>query len=337
MIYLKNDYSEGAHPRVLSALIETNLEATTSYGEDEYCAKAAAKIKKVFACPDADVHFLVGGTQTNQTALSAFLRPWEAAVGTELAHIATHETGSIEATGHKVLTAHAPDGLLTPAMVEEICSRHESEHMVKPKILYISDSTEVGTIYHKAELAALSECAHQRDMYLYLDGARLASALTSPENDIAPEDLAKYCDAFYVGGTKNGALFGEALVLVNDALKPDFRYGLKQHGGMLAKGRLLGVQFDELFTDGLWFTIAGHANKLAKKLQDGIVEKGYSLLVHSPSNQIFPIFPDALVKKLAESFAFEEQGAAGEGLTCIRLVTSWATKEDAVDAFLAQI
>ena len=171
----------------------------------------------------------------------------------------------------------------------------------------------------------------------YVPLLRRRAALTSPENDIAPEDLAKYCDAFYVGGTKNGALFGEALVLVNDALKPDFRYGLKQHGGMLAKGRLLGVQFDELFTDGLWFTIAGHANKLAKKLQDGIVEKGYSLLVHSPSNQIFPIFPDALVKKLAESFAFEEQGAAGEGLTCIRLVTSWATKEDAVDAFLAQI
>ena len=243
MIYLKNDYSEGCLPEVLDALTKTNFEATTGYGEDEYCRDAANKIRAVFGCPDADVHFLVGGTQTNQTAISAFLRPWEAAVGTHLAHIATHETGSIEATGHKVLTACAPDGILTPEMVRDIVAVHDSEHMVKAKLVYISDSTEVGTIYSKAQLTALHDCCRELGLYLYLDGARLASALTSPANDVAPEDLPKLCDAFYIGGTKNGALFGEALVIVNDALKPDFRYGLKQHGGMLAKGRLLGVQF----------------------------------------------------------------------------------------------
>lgn len=336
MIYLKNDYSEGCLPEVLDALTKSNFEATTGYGEDDYCRDAADKIRTVFGCPDVDVHFLVGGTQTNQTAISAFLRPWEAAVGTHLAHIATHETGSIEATGHKVLTAFAPDGILTPEMVRDIVAVHDSEHMVKAKLVYVSDSTEVGTIYSKAQLTALHDCCRELGLYLYLDGARLGSALTSPANDIAPEDLPKLCDAFYIGGTKNGALFGEALVIVNDALKPDFRYGLKQHGGMLAKGRLLGVQFGTLFTDDLWFNAARHANTLAARLQDGIVQKGYKLLVPSPSNQIFPIFPNELVEKLSEQFAFEVQSEEN-GFTCIRLVTSWATKDDAVDAFLAAI
>ena len=336
MIYLKNDYSEGCLPEVLDALTKSNFEATTGYGEDEYCLDAANKIRAVFGCPDADVHFLVGGTQTNQTAISAFLRPWEAAVGTHLAHINTHETGSIEATGHKVLTAYAPDGILTADMVRQIVAVHDSEHMVKAKLVYVSDSTEVGTIYSKTQLTALHDCCRELGLYLYLDGARLGSALTSPENDISPVDLPQLCDAFYVGGTKNGAMFGEALVIVNDALKPDFRYGLKQHGGMLAKGRLLGVQFGTLFTNDLWFNAARHANTLAARLQDGIVQKGYKLLVPSPSNQIFPIFPNELVEKLSEQFAFEVQSEEN-GFTCIRLVTSWATKDDAVDAFLAAI
>lgn len=337
MIYLKNDYSEGCHPEVLAALTRTNLEATTGYGEDEYCKAAAEKIKARFQCPDADVHFLVGGTQVNFTALDAFLRPWEAAVATSLGHIAVHETGAVEGTGHKVLTAPCTDGILTPLMVREIVAAHPNEHMVKPRIVYISDSTEVGTIYHKAELAALHDCCQELGLLLYLDGARLASALTSPENDIAPEDLPRYCDAFYVGGTKNGALFGEALVIVNDALKPDFRYAIKQHGGMLAKGRLLGVQFGALFENDLWFTIARHANALADKLQSGIEKAGYSLLVHSPSNQVFPIFPDEMVRKLEKDFAFEIQAHPAPGQTCIRLVTSWATEEAAVDAFLKAI
>lgn len=337
MIYLKNDYSEGCHPNVLAALTKTNLEATTGYGCDEYCKQAADKIKARFGCPDADVHFLVGGTQVNFTVLSAFLRPWEAAIATSLGHIAVHETGAVEGTGHKVLTAPCTDGILTPEMVRAIVAAHPDEHMVKPRIVYISDSTEVGTIYHKEQLAALHQCCKELGLLLYLDGARLASALTSPENDLAPEDLAKYCDAFYIGGTKNGALFGEALVIVNDALKPDFRYAIKHHGGMLAKGRLLGVQFGALFENDLWFEIARHANALAAKLQNGIEAAGYKLLVHSPSNQIFPIFPDEMVERLSRDFAFEVQNRPREGYTCIRLVTSWATGESAVDAFLSAI
>ncbi len=337
MIYLKNDYSEGCHPAVLAALTRTNLEATTGYGGDAYCKDAAEKIKARFGCPDADVHFLVGGTQVNFTAINAFLRPWEAAVATSLGHIAVHETGAVEGTGHKVLTAPCTDGILTPEMVRSIAAAHPDEHMVKPRIVYISDSTEVGTIYHKEQLRALHDCCKELGLLLYLDGARLASALTSPENDLLPEDLPKYCDAFYVGGTKNGALFGEALVIVNDALKPDFRYAIKHHGGMLAKGRLLGVQFGALFENDLWFEIARHANTLAAKLQNGITAAGYSLLVHSPSNQVFPIFPDELVKKLEKDFAFEIQAHPAQGQTCIRLVTSWATEETAVDAFLQAI
>ncbi len=337
MIYLKNDYSEGCHPAVLEKLTQTNLEATTGYGCDDYCKAAADRIKARFQCPDADVHFLVGGTQVNFTALDAFLRPWEAAVCTELGHIAVHETGAVEGTGHKVLTAPCTDGILTPEMVRKIVAAHPDEHMVKPRLVYISDSTEVGTIYSKAQLVALHDCCKELGLLLYLDGARLASALTSAENDLQPEDLAQYCDAFYIGGTKNGALFGEALVIVNEALKPDFRYAIKQHGGMLAKGRLLGVQFDALFEQDRWFDIARHANALAAKLQDGIVKAGYSLLVRSPSNQIFPIFPDELVEKLAKDFAFEIQKHPAEGMTCIRLVTSWATEEAAVDAFLKAI
>lgn len=284
MICFRNDYSEGAHPKVLAALTETNYLATPGYGEDEFCAKAAETVRRRFACEDAHVHFLVGGTQTNFTAISAFLRPWEAVVATDTAHIACHETGAVEARGHKVITVPNKDGKLTPEALKAACAEHAAGsvgHMVLPRMVYISNATELGTIYTEAELTALRAACDELGLYLYLDGARLGAALTALGNDLSPEDLPRLCDAFYIGGTKNGLLFGECLVIVNDDLKPCFRYALKQGGGMLAKGRLLGVQFQAMLEDDLWLTMARHANELAQKLSAGIEKAGYSLYVFS--------------------------------------------------------
>lgn len=337
MHYLKNDYSEGCHPRILEALSKTNLESTTGYGLDEYCTQAASRIKEVFSCPDADIHFLVGGTQANAAMLGHILRPYEAAIAVSTGHINVHESGAVEATGHKVVTYPNPTGKVTPEMVERALTDNPDEHTVTPGAVYISNATEIGTIYSKSELSALSECCKQHDLYLYLDGARLGSALTSGENDLSPADLAKYCDAFYIGGTKNGALFGEAMVIVNDRLKRQFRPSMKQRGAMLAKGRLLGIQFLELFRDDLWFDLAKRENALASRLQSGLAEKGVKLLVHSPTNQIFPIFSNEEVEKLKQDFAFEIWGKYDETHTIIRLVTSWATRPETVDAFLQAI
>ncbi len=337
MIFFKNDYSEGALPEVLDALQKTNLVPTAGYGLDPFCEEAAEKLKARFACPDADVHFLVGGTQANYTCISAFLRPWEAVIAADTGHIACHETGAVEARGHKVCTAHTEDGKLTPDMVRAVFAENQTwnlEHMVYPKMVYVSNSTELGTIYSKAELTALRAVCDELGLYLYLDGARLASALTCETNDLQPEDLPKVCDAFYVGGTKNGLLFGEAVVLVNDALKPYFRNMIKQCGGMLSKGRLLGVQFGVYFENDLWLDAARHANRMIALLKNGIAEKGYRFFADSPTNQVFPIFPDALVEKLAEDFAFEYQAVLPGGETAIRLVTSWATRKEDVDTFL---
>lgn len=337
MYYLKNDYSEGCHPRILEALQRTNLEATTGYGLDDYCTEAAELIKKTFACPDADVHFLVGGTQTNATMISHILRPYEAAITVTTGHIAIHESGAVEATGHEVLTYPSAAGKVTPEIIHQAFIDNPDEHTVEPGMVYLSDATEIGTVYTRQELKAVHDCCREKGIYLYLDGARLGAALTSPESDLQPEDLAKLTDAFYIGGTKNGALFGEALVIVNDSLKKHFRTTMKQKGGMLAKGRLLGIQFKELFQDGLWFDLARHANDLAGKLQQGLKEKGVKLMVESPTNQIFPIFPDEEVQRLAESFAFEIWGKNNDGTTTIRLVTSWASDPGVVDAFLNAI
>lgn len=337
MIFFKNDYSEGALPEVLDALQKTNLVPTAGYGLDPFCEEAAEKLKNRFACPNADVHFLVGGTQANFTCISAFLRPWEAVIAAATAHIACHETGAVEARGHKVCTAFSEDGKLTPDMVRAVFAENQTwnlEHMVYPKMVYISDSTELGTIYTKAELTALRQVCDELGLYLYLDGARLASALTCDANDLHPEDLPKLCDAFYVGGTKNGLLFGEAVVLVNDALKPYFRNMIKQCGGMLSKGRLLGVQFGVYFENDLWLDTARHANRMVALLKNGIAEKGYRFFADSPTNQVFPIFPDSLVETLAKDYAFEYQAVLPGGETAIRLVTSWATREEDVQAFL---
>lgn len=337
MYHFRNDYSEGAHPQVLSALVETNLISTPGYGQDQYCAAAAQMVQERFRCPDASVHFLVGGTQTNFTAITAFLRPWEAAVAVDTGHIAVHETGAVEARGHKVLTVPHENGKLPPATLQALWDAHaagDPGHMVLPKLLYLSDSTELGTIYTKAELTALRQLCDRLGMYLYLDGARLASALTAPGNDLTPEDLPNLCDAFTLGGTKNGLLFGECLVITNPALMPQFRYCLKQCGGMLAKGRLLGVQFAAILEQDLWLELGRHANGQAARITQGLLDRGYSLYAPSPTNQVFPIVSKEKRQELEQQFTFELTAPVDATHDAIRLVTSWATEDEAVDALL---
>lgn len=337
MIYLKNDYSEGCHPRLLEALSQTNLEATTGYGLDEYSMEASRLIKKSFSCPDADVHFLVGGTQANLTMIGHSLKSFEAVICAVTGHIHVHEGGAVEGTGHKILAYPSKTGKVTPEMIAQAMKDNPDEHTVVPGMVYISNATEIGTVYTKEELAALSGCCKAHGLYLYMDGARLGSALTSTESDLTPANLAAYCDAFYIGGTKNGALFGEAMVILNDTLKKHFRNSLKHQGAMLAKGRLLGIQFTELFRDDLWFRLAAHANALAGRLQTGLQEKGIALANLSPTNQIFPILPNEQIQRLSQKFAFELWGTVDETHSIVRLVTSWATPDEAVDVFLQEV
>ena len=337
MYSFRNDYSEGAHPKILQALADTNLVQTAGYGMDPYCQAAADTICRLCEAPAAAVHFLVGGTQVNLVTLDAFLQSYEAAIAPRTGHINTHETGAIEATGHKVCTVDCPDGKLTPALIESVLAEHNgTEHMVLPRLVYISDTTELGTIYTKAELTALRQCCDAHNLYLYLDGARLGSALTAPGSDLSLPDLAVLTDAFTIGGTKNGALFGEALVLPHPL--PHFRWHMKQRGAVLAKGRLLGLQFQVLLKDGLYFDLARRANALALRLRDGIAALGYAFPVDSPSNQQFPVLPNDMIKKLqALGYEFEIDHVVDASRTCIRLVTSWSTPESAVDAFLADL
>ncbi|WP_308527310.1 beta-eliminating lyase-related protein [uncultured Oscillibacter sp.] len=337
MYSFRNDYSEGAHPQVLQALTDTNAVQTVGYGMDPYCQAAADTIRRLCAAPDADVHFLVGGTQVNLVTIDAFLQSYEAVIAAQTGHVSTHETGAIEATGHKVCTVESPDGKLTPALVESVLAQHNgTEHMVLPRLVYISDTTEIGTIYTKAELTALRRCCDAHGLVLYLDGARLGSALTAPGNDLTLPDLAALTDAFTIGGTKNGALFGEALVLTRPL--PHYRWHMKQRGAVLAKGRLLGIQFQALLEDGLYFDLARHANQLALRLRDGIAALGYPFPVDSPSNQQFPVLPNATVQKLQElGYEFEIDHVVDADHTCIRLVTSWATPESAMESFLRDL
>ena len=341
MIYFNNDYTEGCHEKVLEALIRTNMEQTPGYGEDAYCARAAEKIRKLCGRADLAVHFLVGGTQTNLTVIDAALRPHQGALCAVSGHIHVHETGAVEATGHKVLTLPSVDGKVNAGQVEAAVLAHRSdgafEHMVQPKLVYISHPTELGTLYSLAELEALSETCHKLGLYLFLDGARLGYGLAAKESDVTLTDIARLCDVFYIGGTKVGALFGEAVVIGNPALAEDFRYLIKQHGGMLAKGRLLGVQFDALMTDDLYVTIAGHAVRLADKLRNCFAELGYPLLVSGITNQIFPILPDVVLEQLAEKYVFCEQERVDETHRAVRFCTSWATREEAVDAFCVDL
>lgn len=335
MIYFNNDYSEGCHQRVLDALVRTNLVQTLGYGEDEYCAQAAAKIKALCGREDVAVHFLVGGTQANLTVIAAALRPHQGALCPVGGHINVHETGAVEATGHKVLTVPSDDGKITAQQVKDTVLAHRAdgsfEHMVQPKLVYISNPTEYGTLYSLSELEALSAACRELGLYLFLDGARLGYGLMAEGYDVTMKDIARLCDVFYIGGTKVGALFGEAVVICNDALKEDFRYIIKQHGGMLAKGRLLGVQFDALLTDNLYFEISLHAVHMADKIRATLEELGVSHLVPGITNQIFPILSDKCLEQLAKEFCFTEMERVSDTHRAIRFCTSWATTEENVD------
>lgn len=335
MIYsFNNDYSEGAHPRILQALMETNLQQNDGYSMDLHTAHAKELIKQEIGRDDADIHIIVGGTQTNTLGIKAALRPHQAVICAETGHINVHETGAIEATGHKVLGQPSTDGKLTPAHIQAALDWHTDEHMVQPKMVYISNATEVGTQYTKAELEAISAFCKQHGLYLFLDGARLGAALTSRTNDLTLADIARLTDLFYIGGTKNGALFGEALIISHPAIKEDFRFLIKQHGAMLAKGWLLGIQFEELFQNNLFCEMAGHANEMAEQLRRGIADCGYTFHWDSTTNQLFPVLPNAVMDELAKDFLFSKQLTIDGNHTCIRLVTSWATRQDGVDAFL---
>lgn len=337
MIYFTSDYCEGCHESILRRLAETNLEQTSGYGTDPHCARAAELIRKECGDDSLAVHFLVGGTQANLTVIDAALRPHQAVVGAQSAHINVHETGAVEATGHKVLSLPSDDGKITARQVRELVLAHRAdesmEHTVQPKMVYISNPTELGTIYTKAELTALSGTCRELGLYLFLDGARLGYGLACRENDLTMADIARLCDVFYIGGTKVGALFGEAVVIANSALKEDFRYLIKQHGGMLAKGRLLGIQFETLFEDGLYYRISAHALELAEKLRTALESAGCKFYVDSPTNQIFPVLPDEVLEKLAQKYAYTYQCRIDSQTSAIRLCTSWATDPAAVDVF----
>lgn len=337
MYSFMNDYSEGAHPRILNALLETNLEQTDGYGLDTYTRKAVELLKQRIGRQDIDIHLFSGGTQTNLTSLSAFLRPHEAAIAANTGHILVHETGAIEATGHKVISVEVGNGKLNTSNIKAVLDAHPDEHMVKPKLVYISNPTEIGSIYNKGELEQLSRFCKDNNLFLFMDGARLGSALCSDENDLELSDLATLTDAFYIGGTKNGALLGEALVICRDSLKEDYRFHMKQKGALLAKGRLLGLQFLELFRDNLYFDLARHANKMAGILKEEISKAGFTFLTHSPSNQIFPIMPNQVILELQKNYSFYVWEKVDDDNSAIRLVTSWATKEDAVTAFVADM
>lgn len=334
MYSFKNDYSDGGHPEILKIMSETAGFQDEGYGEDSYSEKARALLKDQIGSEEADIHFIVGGTLTNLVAISAFLRPHEAVISAESGHIYVHETGAVEATGHKVFPLNSDDGKIVPHKVRMVVQEHHFEHMVKPRLLYISQSTEVGTIYSLEELKELRELCDELGLLLYLDGARLGSALCSAKSDMSLKDIAALCDAFYIGGTKNGALFGEAMVICNDTLKSDFRYLMKQRGAILAKGRILGQQFQALFQDGLFFELAEHANKMAAKLQKGIKEAGHELKFTSYTNQIFPILPERIVSELEEKYHFYRWEESDEGMITVRLICSWQTEEKYVDSFI---
>lgn len=337
MIYFKSDYTLGACPEVFRAMADINMVHTPGYGEDKFCDEAIDTIKGEIGRSDAAVHLLVGGTQVNLTAISAFLRPHEAAIAAYTGHINVHETGAIEATGHKVTAVPSADGLVSPSEIEKVIKSHTDEHMVKPRLVYISQSTELGTVYTKKQLTELREICNRYNLYLYMDGARLGCGLTAEPCDLTLEDIAQLTDAFYIGGTKNGAMFGEALVILNDALKSDFRYHIKQKGGMLAKGRFLGVQFSALFKDNLYFRLAEKANRTAQRLSEGFKAAGILLFIESPTNQIFPVLNTDMIKELEKEFAFEMWEPIDDTKAAVRFVTSWATADAEVDALIKAI
>ncbi len=329
MIYFNSDYTEGAHPKVLQKLVDTNLEQTPGYGTDDYCRQAADKIREACGREDVDVHFLMGGTQANLTVISSVLRPHQGVISAITGHINVHETGAIEATGHKVLGLQSSDGKLTSAQIEAVIDAHRSdesyEHIVQPKMVYISNPTEIGTIYSKTELSDISRVCRDNGIILYMDGARLGYGLAAPGNDLDLPTIANLCDVFYIGGTKVGAMFGEAVVITRQELKEDFRYIIKQKGGMLAKGRLLGLQFLTLFEDGLYNEISSHAVNLAMQIKEACKAKGYPFMIDSVTNQQFPIMPDSVLEVLGKEYTYSWWARMDETHSAVRFCTSWAT------------
>lgn len=335
MIRFDCDYLEGAHPRIIKKLVETNLEQTAGYGCDPHCDRAKELIKKACNTPESDVHFLVGGTQTNTAVISSALRIHQGVISAQSGHINVHESGAIEATGHKVLALPSNDGKLTANQIEEYFNVHHNdichEHMVQPAMVYISFPTEGGTIYTKNELKNIYAVCQNTGMYLYIDGARLGYGLASEDCDLTLPDVAANCDIFYIGGTKVGALFGEALVINNEHLKKDFRYVIKQKGGLLAKGRLLGIQFETLFEDGLYFEISAHAIECAKRIHNIFESCGYGFLFDSKTNQQFPIIPDNELEILAKDFTYDYWCTLPDGKSGVRFCSSWATTKENLD------
>lgn len=334
MYSFKNDYCEGAHPKILEALQNSNMIQEEGYGLDSHTQNAAAAIKELVGDFQCGIHLISGGTLTNLIAISAFLRPHEACIAVTTGHIATHETGAIEATGHKILTVESSTGKLTAELIEPVLVEHHFEHMVKPKLVYISNPTELGTVYSKNELQALHDYCKLKNLILYCDGARLGAALTVKNSDVTMKDIYNMTDAFYIGATKIGALMGEALVLRNYDLKEEFRFLVKQRGALLSKGRVLGIQFEELFRNNLYFELAGHANAMAQILTDELKKLGCSFLINSPTNQIFPIIKNSVIEQLLKEFEFYTWEKIDDDHSAVRLITSWATKEDAVYSFI---
>lgn len=335
MLSFESDYTEGAHEKILQRLMETNLESLSGYGSDSYCESAKQKIREACGCPDADVHFLVGGTQTNATVIDAVLNKYEGVVAARTGHISTHEAGAIELTGHKVLTIEEHEGKISPDQLEAYLKTFwedgNHDHMVFPGMVYISHPTEYGTLYSLNELQEISSICQRYEIPLYLDGARLGYGLMSKETDVSLEDIARYCDVFYIGGTKVGALCGEAVVFTKGNTPRHFMTMVKQHGALLAKGRLLGIQFDTLFTDHLYFDISRHAIRMAEKLKRIFQENGYQLYIDSPTNQQFVILENEQMAHLQEEVRFSFWEAWDESHTVVRFATSWATREEDID------
>jgi len=326
--FFRNDYGEGAHPIVMRRLMETNLEHTCGYGLDDYSLAAAALIREKCGKPEAAVHMMVGGTSANMVALSAFMRPYEAAISAESGHINVHETGTIEGSGHKVLVAASRDGKVLPEGVRAVVKAHTDEHMVHPRVLYISQPTEIGTVYSLDELCALRAVCDECGLIFYADGARLGSALTCSEATATLRDMADLLDCFYIGGTKNGLLFGEAMVIVNPALQKDFRFMIKNRGGMIAKGRLCGVMFLAALENDDYFAWARHANAMADIIRAGMERGGVKQFIRTTTNQVFPVITREQENMLAEKIEFEHWGDVDDANVAIRFVTSWATTEE---------
>ncbi len=337
-ISFKNDYSEGCHPKILEALVNSNFIQQDGYGFDEYSKNAEDIILQKTRSPKSKVFFVSGGTQANLLVASASLRSHESVISASTGHIFDNETGAVEATGHKVSAIEAADGKLSPEHIQQVLDAHPRRpHQLKQKMVYISNSTEIGTIYYKDDLKKLWKFCQANDLYLYMDGARLGQALAAEDNDLTLEDVAKYTDIFYWGGTKNGALIGEAIVINNPKLQEDFEFHLKQKGAMLSKGRLLGIQFQELLRDDLYFELAKHANQQAMRIKKALNETGADWWAETTTNQIFPILENDKIEALNKNFDFYIWRKIDEKRSAIRIITSWATKEEHVSFFIEEI